>query len=695
MVETARVGVDIGGTFTDIVLVTDMARAISLKTPSTPAAPEEAVLTGIGMALSRAGLGPGDIVSVLHGTTVGSNAILQKKGGRTALVTTRGFRDVLEIGRLRTPGMFDLQWEKPEPLVPRYWRYEVDERIAADGSVVTPLDPDGLLEIGAYLRAEGIESVAICFLNSYRNPAHENDAEAILRKACPDIAITTSVSVLPEQREYERTSTTVVNAYVLPVLRDYLARLRAHLANRGVTAPLFVSNSNGGLARAELAQTKPVFFISSGRAAGVAGAAYLGQRIDVPNLVAFDMGGTTASASLVRDGKPTRTTEYEFRSGISTPSRFIKAGGYMMRVPTVDVAEIGNGAGSIAYVDDGGLTCVGPISAGAEPGPACYGAGGDKPTVTDANLVLGYLPDRLAGGALALDVEKARAAIDRDIGRPLDLSVEEAAFGIRAIANANMARAIRAVTVERGLDPRDFTLLAYGGSGPNHACDLARILNIPQVLFPPAPGVFTATGMLSGAVEHFLIRSLHKSLDDIDAASLRAIAEELADEATGELATEGFDRSTMGLRFEIDLRFTGQDAELQVAFDAGRLEEEIPELRPRFLARYTELYGYVSSDGIEAVNVRLTATGGGHGGSTGDPASSQRNAAEVGSMPTRPIYFERGGDWVETPIMDRAAFAGPAVGPLTLESADTTIVIPPSTRVDTDAAGSIVVTVDG
>ncbi len=699
MGEIGRIGVDIGGTFTDIVLFTDRGRTISRKTPSTPAHPEQAVLTGIRLALGDAGLEPGEIATVLHGTTVGSNAILQKRGGRTGLVTTRGFRDVLEIGRLRTPGMFDLSWDKPEPLVPRHWRCEVRERIAADGSVVAPLDRDELLGIGAFFRDEGIQSIAVCFLNSYRNPIHEREAEAVLRDAFPEIAVTTSVAVLPEQREYERTSTTVVNAYVLPVLRDYLASLASGLTAMGVTAPLFVSNSNGGLAPAALAQEKPVFFISSGRAAGVAGAGDLGARIGMPNLVAFDMGGTTASASLVKDGKLSRTTEYEFRSGISTPSRFIKAGGYMMRVPTVDVAEIGNGSGSIAYVDAGGLTCVGPISAGAEPGPACYGAGGDKPTVTDANLVLGFLPERLAGGSLTLDVGRARMAIERDVARPLGLSIEEAALGIRAIANANMARAIRAVTVERGLDPRDFTLLAYGGSGPNHACDLARILNVPEVLFPPAPGVFTAMGMLAGAIEHFLIRSIHRPLDRIDAADLNAITAALADEATRELAARGHGRETVGLRFEIDLRFTGQDSELQVGFDPDRLQDELGELRPRFLALYREMYGYVSEDGIEAVNVRLTATV-----AASDPAAAdiwrRHPGGELEPMPgsaagrTRPIYFDRGGAWRETPVVERDLFSGSFAGPLAIESADTTIIVPPGASARTDAWGNVVVTID-
>ncbi|MCB1501445.1 MAG: hydantoinase/oxoprolinase family protein [Bauldia sp.] len=697
MRETGRVGVDIGGTFTDIVLVTDRGRTVSRKTPSTPSHPERAVLTGIGLALEEAGLRPADIVGVLHGTTVGSNAILQKKGGRTGLITTRGFRDVLEIGRLRTPGMFDLSWDKPVPLVPRHWRREAIERIAADGSVIEPLDVVALRDTGAFFRDEGIESIALCFINSYRNPLHERQAEEVLRTAYPEIAVTTSVAVLPEQREYERTSTTVVNAYVLPVLRDYLTSLVASLTKMGIAAPLYVSNSNGGLAPAALAAEKPVFFVSSGRAAGVAGAGDLGLRIGVPNLVAFDMGGTTASASLIKDGKLSRTTEYEFRAGISTPSRFIKAGGYMMRVPTVDVAEIGNGSGSIAYVDDGGLTCVGPISAGADPGPACYGAGGDRPTVTDANLVLGFLPDRLAGGTMTLDVGRARSAIEAHVARPLGLDVDEAAFGIRAIANANMARAIRAVTVERGLDPRDFKLLAYGGSGPNHACDLARILNVPEVLFPPAPGVFTAMGMLSGAIEHFLIRGVHQALDDISAAGLRALAEAMAQEARQEMSARGHGGAKVGLRFEIDLRFIGQDSELQIEFDPARAEEELSALRPRFLALYREVYGFVSADGVEAVNLRLTATAAADETRTDIWRGLHRAASDAtraGGERTRPICFQRGGERIETPVVDRDRFTGTMSGPVVIESADTTIVVPPGTTARADGVGNIAVSID-
>ncbi|MBL9034197.1 MAG: hydantoinase/oxoprolinase family protein, partial [Rhodospirillaceae bacterium] len=399
MSAAARIGVDIGGTFTDLVLLDAGGTCFARKVPSTPADPAEAVIDGIALILGDAGLQASEVSEVLHGTTVGSNTLLQKVGAKTGLITTRGFRDVLEIGRIRTPDMFDLAWDKPPPLVRRQLRREIDERIDARGNVLKPIDQDEVARVGGELVSLGIQSIAICFINSYRNPAHELAAERVLRRHFPNLPVTTSVSVLPEQREYERTSTAVVNAYVLPVMATYLRRLRLGLQRIGVTAPLLVGNSNGGLSAIDVAEAKPVFFISSGRSAGVVGAARLGETLEQGDLIVFDMGGTTASASLVQGGEVARATEYEFRDGISTPSRFIKAGGYMMSVPTVDVAEVGSGAGSIAWLDQGGLLHVGPVSAGAEPGTASDGRGGTRPNVPDAHVAHGLLPQLQAGGA--------------------------------------------------------------------------------------------------------------------------------------------------------------------------------------------------------------------------------------------------------------------------------------------------------
>jgi N-methylhydantoinase A len=689
MTATARLSVDIGGTFTDLVLLRGDGLTFSAKVSSTPAAPEDAMIAGMHEVLAASGVRPGDLTEVLHGTTVGSNTLLQKIGARTGLITTKGFRDVLEIGRLRTPGMFDLTWDKPEPLIARRYRLEVAERTFADGTIAIPVDADGVCAAGAFFAAEGIASVAICFLNSYRNPANERAAADILASAFPDLAVTASVDVLPEAGEYERTSTAAVNAYVLPPLRGYLSRLEDKLRAAGVTAPLLIGNSNGGLSSSQTAQKKPVFFISSGRSSGAAGAARLGAALGEPNLVAFDMGGTTASAALVHRGVLSRTHEYEFRAGMSVPSRFIKAGGYMMRVPTVDVAEVGNGAGSIAAIDAAGLMTVGPISAGADPGPVCYALGGTRPTVTDANVVLGYLPPTLAGGALRLDVEAARRAIAETLGRPLGLSAEAAAAGVRDIANANMVRAIRAVTVERGLDPRELTLLAFGGSGPVHACDLAATLGIARVVFPPAPGVFTAMGMLAGHVEHHELRSAQAPLDRLDQGLIAALRHEMRAAATAALAAQGYTSKTLHFTDQMDLRLEGQDAALQIPF-AGDFDAAV--LRQAFVAAYRDTYGYTPTDAVEAVALRLHATA-----LASEPldftALKAAPALSISGAGVRKVFFGREKP-VKTPILRREAVTAEIAGPLIIEGADTTIVIPPRARVAPDATGSLVATLE-
>ncbi|MFK8253220.1 hydantoinase/oxoprolinase family protein [Ancylobacter terrae] len=686
---SVRIGVDIGGTFTDLVLIGADGRTAFLKTSSTPESPERAVVTGIAAILDAAGVAAADVAEVVHGTTVGSNTLLQKVGARCGLITTRGFRDVLEIGRVRTPGMFDLAWRKPEPLVPRRWRLEVTERIGARGEIVTPLAEEDVRQAGAELVAAGVESVAVCFLNSYLNPTHEERAAAVLRAAFPDLAVTASVAVLPSMGEYERSSTTAVNAYVLPVLRGYIARLETALRELGIAAPLLIGNSNGGLSTAAMAREKPVFFVSSGRASGAVGAARLGDAIDMPDLIAFDMGGTTASATLVQAGDVSRTHEYEFRDGISTPSRLIKAGGYMMRVPTVDVAEVGSGAGSIATIDGGGLLCVGPRSAGAFPGPACYRQGGVHATVTDANLALGLLPPALGGGALTLDVAASRAALTRDLGVPLGLGVEDAAWGIREVANTNMARAIRAVTVERGVDPRDFTLVAFGGSGPAHACDLAAMLGMRRVLFPPAPGVFTAAGMLAGSLEHHFLRPFAGSLSALDAAALKATSAAMGQEARAAFAADAYPVDDLVHRFALDLRFEGQEAAIPVPFTPGAGPAELAD---DFRAAYRTLYGYVAQDRIETVAIRLVAQAPLRAAFDFRTTRLAPPASAAAQETARRAYFGRARGWIDVPVLPRSAFTGERAGPLVLESADSTLIVPPGFTAAAGPAGTILAT---
>ena len=686
-----RVGVDIGGTFTDIVLrLADGTLRVS-KVSSTPDDPARAVVDGLADLLRAARVAPSDVVEIVHGTTVASNTILQKTGARIGLITTRGFRDVLEIGRVRTPDLYDLTWEKPAPLVPRWLRLEVDERIAADGSVVRPLALDQVEAAAHRLVDAGVEVIALCFINSYANAAHEQAAERLIRQRFPDVEVSASYAVLPEIKEYERTSTTVVNGYLLPVMRRYLANLADNLARIGIRAPLLVVASNGGVVGARQAGERPAFAVGSGPAAGVAGAARLGEAIGDPNLIVFDMGGTTAKAALVEHGAPTLTTEYEFREGISTSSRFIKAGGYMLKVPAIDIAEVGTGAGSIASIDEGGLLRVGPRSAGATPGPACYGIGGTEPTITDANVVLGYLnAEYLAGGELKLEAQRARDAIEQRVAIPLGLSTIEAAQGVRDVANASMARAIRAVTIERGRDPRDFTLVAFGGSGPVHACDVAAALDVRRILIPVSPGVFTAVGMLASDVEHHFVRAVGGLLGD-QAARQRGNARltDIHEEARAMLAGEGYGPESVRLTGQADLRYAGQSSELTIPL-AGLAVDDVAALREAFQREYAATYGYASDEDLELVNVRCVATG-------VRPHRLDFRAVTVAATTTvtarrRAVHFARGAPAIDTPVVAREAIGeAPTRGPLIVESYDSTVVVAPDATVARDRFGNLVI----
>jgi N-methylhydantoinase A len=691
-----RVGVDIGGTFTDIVLrLADGALRVS-KVSSTPDDPGRAVVTGLAALLRTAGVEPRDVVEIVHGTTVASNTILQKTGAVTGLLTTRGFRDVLEIGRVRTPDLYDLTWEKPRPLVPRRLRLEVDERIAADGSVVRPLDEAAVTQAALRLAAAGVQVIAICFINSYANPVHEQAAERRVREAAPGLDVTASYGVLPEIKEYERTSTTVVNGYLLPVMRRYLANLATDLGRIGIEAPLLVVASNGGVVGSRQAAERPAFAVGSGPAAGVTGAARLGAALEEPNLIVFDMGGTTAKASLVEAGAPTLTTEYEFREGISTSSRFIKAGGYMLKVPAIDIAEVGTGAGSIAWLDSGGLLRVGPQSAGARPGPACYGLEGTRPTITDANVVLGYLnPEHLAGGELKLRADLASAAIEREIAGPLGLTVTDAARGIRDVANASMARAIRAVTIERGRDPRDFTLVAFGGSGPVHACDVAAALDVRRVLVPVSPGVFTAVGMLASDVQHHFVRAAGGLLADASALDrARARLDEIREEGLATLAAEGYPGAQVRVEAQVDLRYAGQASELVIPIPGARLDATAIDALPEAFAReYAATYGYASDEPLEIVNVRIVATG------LREHRLDFRDVAVVGGPPApaqhRAVHFGRGVPPLDTPVVARVTLTAEATpGPLVVEEYDSTVVVPPGAAVQRDRFGNLLITLD-
>jgi N-methylhydantoinase A len=688
-----RVSVDIGGTFTDIVMIGGDGSLLVRKVSSTPRHPAKAVIEGLARLLESTGISATDVVEVLHGTTVGSNCILEKKGAVTGLLTTRGFRDVLEIGRIRTPDMFNLSWSKPLPLAARRLRLEAEERIDAHGEVVRPLDEATVIAAARTFREAGVESVAVCFINSHRNPTHEQRAEALLNELCPGMSVTASYKVLPEMKEYERTSTTVVNAYIQPSIQRYLRELEQGLAAIGIRAPLLIGMSNGGVAGATAVAERPVFAVGSGPAAGVIGAARLGRALSTTDLVVFDKGGTTAKASIVEGGNLTLTSEYEFREGISTPSRFIKAGGYMLKVPAVDIAEVGAGGGSIAWIDAGGLLKVGPESAGADPGPACYGLGGNRPTVTDANVVLGILnPAGLAAGSLKLDKGKAEQAILHHVAEPLGLSVTEAAWGIRSIVNANMVRAIRSVTVERGRDPRRFTLVAFGGGGPSHAVDLAKALEMRRVLVPMLSGVFTAVGMLSADVEHHFVRSFVARLGTLDFAAVNTALDEMAQEGRARLADDGYHDDAVQTRFLLDLRLLGQGSELTLPLGATEIDAgAVASLVDAFRAEYQRTYGHVENDPIELVNIRLVASG------TRNDRLDFTNVGEIlidGTLSrgSRLVHLDRLSAPCAVDVVDRTEIRGTTrSGPLIVESYDSTILVPEGCLAHCDAVGNVLI----
>jgi len=688
-----RLGIYIGGTFTDIVLFDDQGQTDISKVASTPEDPGKAVIDGVLHILNQHRIAHSDVSEIVHGTTVGSNTILQKTGARTALLTTKGFRDVLEIGRIRTPGMFDLTWEKPVQLVTRRHRVEVTERMSATGSVVTPLDRDGLRHVIGKMATEGCEAVAICFLNSYANPAHEQEARDLIEAEFPELLVTASCDVLPEMKEYERTSTTVVNAYLLTQMRNYLTRLEQDLESRGFSAPLLVVNSAGGVTGVEAAKDRPVFAVGSGPAGGVAGAAKLAKTTLLGTLVAFDMGGTTAKASIVKDNQPMLINEYEFREGISSPSRFNKGGGYMLKVPAIDVAEVGAGGGSVAWIDAGGMLQVGPASVGADPGPAAYGLGNDRPTVTDANIYLGFIGDSgLAGGSLTIDCGLAEHAIRTHVAEPLGISVDEAAMGIRKLANVSMARAIRSVTVERGLDPREMALMAFGGGGPLHAADLARLLGMNRIIVPAMSGVFSSVGMLSSDVEHKLVRSTLGLASDWSGDALARVIDGLRTDMLARLAMEGFSSERTLLTFGADLRYQGQSSELTVDIDAESIGASGGSaLQPDFDEAYEAIYGYRDETPAELVNLRVTGAGIRDQKLDFAALASTRASDAADSVSQREVCFEVAGMWQDTKILHRdAVLDGDIAGPAILVSYDTTIAVPEGTMATTDRCGSVI-----
>ncbi|MEO8740770.1 MAG: hydantoinase/oxoprolinase family protein [Casimicrobiaceae bacterium] len=674
-----RVGIDIGGTFTDLVFMDPHGRVLRSKVLSTPDDYSVGIADGLSDATSRGGLRIADISQIMHGTTVATNALLEGKGARVALITTQGFRDVLEIRRLRMPVLYDIRWRKPPALVPRQLRFEVAERIDNHGRVERALDEAGASAVIEKILAADVDAVAICLINAYASGAHEARLRDMLRERDQRIPVTISSELLPEIREYERTSTTVVNAYVLPLVRHYLEGLDARLREREITSPLTIMQSSGGAMSAGAAAERPIHIIESGPAAGVVGAAELARRLGNLSLLSFDMGGTTAKAALVDAGQYLRVNSLEVGGGINIAGRLLSGGGYHVRAPAIDIAEVGAGGGSLARLDAGGGLRVGPDSAGAVPGPACYGRGGGVPTVTDANVILGYInPHSLAGGGLPIRRELAVNALQGGIAGPLQLALEDAAWGVHRVANATMARALRAVSTERGRDPRDLSMLAFGGNGPVHAATLARLLDIKKILVPPVPGLFSALGMLFPEMEHHYVRTCKRRIDALDGHELEQIFCVMEAEGAMVLLGEGHAIGTHRFERLVDLRYAGANSELTLPFPAGARVAQA--LRANFSELHEQQYGYSSSDeAIETMNLRVIARASSHLARV--PEKLSLDHATARSSGTRRAYFGPEFGSQETVICGRGDLAaGWRNGPLLIEEFDSTTVVPPDGR---------------
>ncbi len=715
-----RIGVDIGGTFTDVAVLDEASgRAGIAKVSTTPSDFGAAVIEGTRTAMDEYRIAPDSVTLLSHATTIVTNALLESKGANVALVATRGFRDLLEIRRSARADLYDLFQDAPAVLVPRRQRLEVTERIDAQGAVVTPLDDteiDAL--VGALRGLDGVQAVAVCLMFSFLNDVHEQRVGQRLRAALPGLPVFLSSEILPEIREFERTSTTAVCAYVGPVLTSYLERLEAALGELDLPA-LHVMGSNGGVLDVAGALRMPAAAVESGPAAGVIAAQRLGDQLGRANLISFDMGGTTAKASLIENGRIETTSEYEV-GGQGNVGRWLHGTGHPIRVPVIDLAEVSAGGGSIAWLDPGGALRVGPASAGAEPGPACYAQGGDRPTVTDANVVLGLLSrTHLLGGRLPIDAAAAEGAVRAHVADPLGQGVMEAAAGIVSVVNHGMAEALRIVSVERGHDAREFSLVAFGGAGPVHAAALAEELDIPEVIVPPIPGGFSALGLVATDLRRDWSHTFYSPLDSLDLGALNRRLEELEGEAEAMLRGTGVPEADRAIERAADCRYTKQAYELTVPLASGTVTREtLDALAREFHGQHLRTYGHENpSEPVQLVNVRVTATGrmprvefhadaagagvraGAGAGATGGAGAGAAPAGESATE-MREVWF---GERVSCPVIGRHDLAsgppggpdGGRSGPFIVEEMDCTVVVPPGWRARLDERGFILMTRSG
>ncbi len=687
-----RVGIDIGGTFTDLVVAGDDGTLRTLKLLSTPDDYGRGIGEGLRALMDEHAIAPDSVTRIVHATTVATNAIVEGKGARTALITTAGFRDVLEMRRLRIPEMYTLNYRKPDPLVPRRRRLEVVERLGPEGEVRVPLDEESVRAAAERITGGDIEAVAISLLHAYANPAHELRVAEIVREAVgPEVFITCSSDILPVIREYERTSTTVINAYLGPALRRYLNDLRRHLEALGIAAPLQIMKSDGGIMSVGMAAARPAYLVESGPAAGVIGAAHATAGTDTAGCISLDMGGTTAKASIVEGGAVAKTGDYEVGAGINLSSKLVMGGGYALKLPVIDISEIGAGGGSIVAIDAGGLMRVGPESAGADPGPVAYDMGGTSPTFTDAAVALGYLnPGHLVGGALKLDADKARSTLAARIAAPLDTDLLDCAYGVYRVACGTMVRAVKAVSTYRGRDPRDFALFAFGGSGPVVAAAIADLLEMTRVVVPPNPGVFSAYGLLQSDIEHEVMQAFLARLSETTEAAFAGRLRALESDLAATMREEGYQAADYTVARFADLRYSGQAHELTIAVDAQVADIDFAALAEAFGDEHERTYGHqAETEEVESVALRVVAT-------VAVDKTSGVVAPEVGEERRRAAFFGPDHGLVEVDVVGRAGLgAGPRAGPLIIEEYDATCVVPPDWTAALDGDVNIILTRGG
>ncbi len=677
----ARLAVDIGGTFTDLALEHGGGRRTT-KVLTTGAEPERGVLEGVAAILRGAGLTPADVAILVHGTTLATNAIIERKGARTALVTTQGFRDVLALGNESRYDQYDLNITLPEPLVPRHLRLAVPERLDNTGAVLLPLDEAAVQDLVPLLRREGVQSVAVGFLHSFTNAAHERRVRDVLNHALPDLPVSLSSEVSPEMREWERFSTTAANAYVQPLIAGYLGRLQAGLLEMRLRAPVFLMLSGGGLTTIDTACRFPIRLVESGPAGGAIFAANIARQCGLSRVLSFDMGGTTAKVCLIDDGQPQSSRSFE----VARVGRFKRGSGLPLRIPVIEMVEIGAGGGSIAALDALGRITVGPESAGAEPGPACYGRGGQRPAVTDANLMLGrYDPARFAGGAMRLDADAAEAALRDAVGVPLGMDAAMAALGVVEMVDENMANAARVHAIESGKTYAGRTLIAFGGGGPVHACRVAEKVGIGRVLVPSGAGVGSAIGFLRAPVGYEVVRSLYQRLGRFDAAAVDALLSDMAREAEAVVALGGFGAPTQQARIAF-MRYVGQGHEIPVALPPGRLgEAAVAGLRAAFDAEYARFYDRpVPGSDVEVMSYAVTVA------TVSEPAPPATAAAPMsGSTRTQQVRDTATGETSGWTVHDRASLAmGQTVpGPAIIAEDETSTLVGPGWRATVDPRG--------